>query len=33
MIIGANKYEEFYFPIFPNIDSTFAVSIITEILG
>ncbi len=33
MIIGANKYEEPYYPIFPNMDSTFVVSMITSILG
>ena len=33
MMIGANKYEEPYFPIFPDMDSAFAVSILTSILG
>jgi hypothetical protein len=33
VIIDANKYEESYFPIFPNMDSAFAVSITTGILG
>ncbi|CAF1208639.1 unnamed protein product, partial [Didymodactylos carnosus] len=33
MIIGANKYEEPYYPIFPEMNSEFAVSIITGILG
>ncbi|CAF1572622.1 unnamed protein product [Rotaria sp. Silwood1] len=32
-IIGANKYEGSYCPIFPEMNSTLAVSIITDILG
>ena len=33
MIIGANKYEEPYYPIFPEMNSAFAVSIITDLVG
>ncbi|CAF4021752.1 unnamed protein product [Rotaria magnacalcarata] len=33
MIMGANKYEEPYYPIYPDMNSEFAIFIITEVLG
>jgi carboxylesterase type B len=33
MLIGSNKYEEPYYPIVPDMDSTAALSIITQIIG
>jgi carboxylesterase type B len=33
MIIGANKYEEPYFPIFPDMNFTFVEFVLTAILG